>query len=140
MKRIVSALLGVAVLAALMIVTTTSAHAQSCNNASLTGNYGFTFSGFNAPGHGLIPFAGEGLMTSDGAGNASATFNFSEDGHIVKNNPYTATYTVNSDCTGTMTSTDGNADMSFVIVSGGAEVLFMCIDNGNTWILDAKKL
>jgi hypothetical protein len=52
MKRIVSALLALAVLAALVIVATTSkhgvraVHAQSgCTNATLTGNYGCFFSG-----------------------------------------------------------------------------------------------
>jgi hypothetical protein len=139
MKRI-SALLGLAVLAALVIVTTTPVYAQ-CSNATLTGNYGFTWSGFGAPGHSKkgneVPFAGTALGTFDGAGNFSATATGSFDGSVFSF-PYTATYAVNSDCTGSMTSTNGNANLSFVIVSGGAELSFIDIDAGNTWTMDAK--
>jgi hypothetical protein len=140
MKRI-SALLGLAVLATLVIVTTTSADAQ-CSNATLTGNYGFLFSGFTTPTHSTkgneVPFAGTASGTFDGAGNFSGTVAFSISGKISTNNPYTATYVVNSDCTGSMTSTNGSANFSFVIVSGGAEVSFIDIDAGNTWTMDAK--
>lgn len=153
MKRTISVLLAMAVVAALVawaplmkhnVTTLPVVHAQGgCSNATLTGNYGFLFTGFNTrgPDHKAseIPFDGVGLGTSDGAGNFTANFTFSENGAVYGNNPYTATYTVNSDCTGLMTSTDGNANMSFVIVSGGAEVLFADIDAGNTWTMDAKK-
>jgi hypothetical protein len=121
----------------------TAVHAQ-CTNATLTGNYGFTFSGFLAPGHGTKgdekPFAGAGLATADGAGNFSATFSSSFNGGISTNNFYTASYTVNSDCTGSMTSTNGGANFTFVIVSSGAELLAVDIDAGQTWTLDGKKL
>jgi hypothetical protein len=139
MKRIFSALLTLAAAAALV----PAVHAQ-CTNATLSGNYGFTFSGFLAPGHGTKgdekPFAGAGLGTADGAGNFSATFSSSFNGGISTNNSYTAIYTVNSDCTGSMTSTDGGANFTFVIVNNGAEILNIAIDAGGTYTLDAKKL
>lgn len=140
MKRI-SALLGLVILAALVIVPTTPVYAQ-CSNATLTGNYGFTWSGFGAPAHSTkgneVPFAGAGLGTFDGAGNFSATATGSFDGSVFSF-PYTAIYAVNSDCTGSMTSTNGNANLSFVIVNGGTEVSFLDIDAGSTWTLDMKK-
>jgi hypothetical protein len=139
MKRIFSALLTLAAAAALV----PAVHAQ-CTNATLTGNYGATFSGFLVPGHGTKgdekPFAGAGLSTFDGAGNVSATLSASFNGVISTNGLYTASYTVNSDCTGSMTSTNGGANFTFVIVSNGAEILAVDIDAGQTWTLDAKKL
>ncbi len=162
MKRIVSALLALAVLAALAVVTTTSKHgvravyAQSgCTDATLTGNYGFTFSGFQLetgggpPAHGKsVPFYGEGLGTFNGAGNFSATFAFSLNGALPgdsyvasTDNPYTATYTVNSDCTGLLTATPGSGGDNFelVIVGGGAEILGTDISAPDTLAIDLKK-
>ncbi len=160
MKRIVSGLLALAVLAAVVIATTTSKHgvravyAQSgCSVATLTGNYGFTFSGFQlqtgggTTGHGKsVPFYGEGLGTFDGAGNVSATFAYSQNGalpgdsYVANTNvPYTATYTVNPDCTGLVTGTPGNDNLAFVIVSGGAEILATDISPTDTLALDFKK-
>lgn len=53
--------------------------------------------------------------------------------------PYTASYTVNPDCTGSVISTSGGANFSIVIVRGGAEILGADIDPGNTWTIDFKK-
>ena len=139
MKRIFSALLTLAAAAALV----PAVHAQ-CTNATLTGRYGATFSGFLAPGHSTKgeekPFAGAGLATFDGAGNVSVTLSVSYNGAVATNELYTASYTVNSDCTGSMTSTNGGANFTFVIVSSGAEILAVDIDAGQTWTLDGKKL
>ncbi len=151
MKRIVSALLALAVLAALAIVTTTSknivrpVYARSgCTDATLKGNYGMTFSGFTVPGQNPkakeVPFVGEGLFTFDGAGNISGVYNGSQNGEVFTDATYNATYTVNSDCTGTATGAPGgNADAAFVIVSGGAEVFVTQTDPGGTWNADLKK-
>jgi len=122
----------------------TAVHAQSgCSNATLTGNYGFSFGGFQIQ-HGTqrsVPFYGAGLATFDGAGNASATFNFGSNGKITTNQPYTATYTVNSDCTGSVTATPGSGgdNFTFVIVGGGAEVLAVDISAGETLTADFKR-
>ena len=151
MKRVVSGLLGLAVLAALVIATTTSKHivqpvyaGSGCTDKTLKGNYGLTFSGFTVPGQNNkakeVPFAGEGLFTSDGAGNLSGVYNGSQNGEIFTNSTYSATYIVNPDCTGTVTGAPGgNADGAFVIVSGGAEVFFTQTDPGGTWNADLKK-
>lgn len=151
MKRVVSALLGLAVFAALLIVTTSSKHIvqpvyahSGCSDATLKGNYGLTFSGFTVPGQNNkakeVPFAGEGVFTFDGAGNLSGVYNGSQNGQVLTAVPYSATYIVNSDCTGTVTGAPGgNADGAFVIVSGGAEIFFTQADPGGTWNADLKK-
>jgi hypothetical protein len=150
MKRILSALIALAAAAALVVLPTmskpnvTAAHAQSgCSNATLIGNYGFSFGGFQIQ-HGTqrsVPFYGAGLGTFDGRGDVSATFNFGVNGIITTNQPYTATYTVNSDCTGSVTATPGSGgdNFAFVIVGGGQEVLAVDISTGETLTADFKR-
>lgn len=151
MKRIVSALLGLAVLATLGIVTNTSKDivqpvfaGSGCTDKTVKGTYGVIFSGFTAPSQNPkakeVPFGGEGVFTFDGAGNFSGVYNLSQNGEVFLNNPYNATYIVNSDCTGTVIGAPGgNADGAFVIVSGGAEIFFTQTDPGGTWNADLKK-
>jgi hypothetical protein len=153
MKRIVSALVTLAVLAALAIVTRTSEHGvkavyaqNGCNLATLNGNYGFSIAGFlahSSGGHGStnFPFAGEGLGNFDGAGNFTATFAYSFNGTSSTDTSYSATYIVNSDCTGSLTATPGSGgdNFAFVIVSGGAEILATDVNQGATYDIDLKK-
>ena len=151
MKRIVSALLGLAVVAALVIATTTAKHivqpvyaGSGCTDKTVKGNYGLTFSGFTVPGQNPnakeVPFAGEGLFTFDGAGNLSGVYNNSQNGKVFLANTYSATYIVNSDCTGSVIGAPGgNSDGAFVVVSGGAEIFFTQTDPGGTWNADLKK-
>lgn len=149
MKRsLLCVLVTLAVFAALMIIDTTSvrtvpaAYAQSgCTVATLNGSYGFTDSGFSAKGtHGStkFPVAAAGVGTFDGAGNFSVTFAQSFDGTSSLGNSATGTYTVNSDCTGVLTS-NGADNFAFVIVSGGADVLATDISPGTTANLELKK-
>ena len=148
MKRIVNALLGLAVLAAVAVTTTMSnqgirsVHAQSgCSLATLKGNYGLLYSGFSAQrtnGSPQFPTAATGVISFDGAGNASGSFTISFNGKTTPGNPYIATYTVNPDCSGLLTSTDADS-AAFAIVSGGAEVLATDVTPGVTASLDLKK-
>ena len=150
MKRVVTTLLVFAALAALVIITikpkdgVRAVYANSgCSVANLNGNYGFTVSGFSsiAPGGRptQFPFAAVGLATFDGEGNLSGTFTYSFNGSSSTDNPYTGTYTVNPNCTGLLTSTDGGDNFAFVIVSGGADVLATDVSAGTTTSLEFKK-
>ena len=122
MKRIICVHMATAVLAALVLLTTTAYAKTGCSVATLKGNYAVTFSGFqvNATPQ---PFYGEGLLTFDGAGNFADTFNFSLNGVPALNIPYTATYAVNPDCTGVANGTNGSDSLAFVILDGGSEIL-----------------
>jgi hypothetical protein len=54
----------------------------------------------------------------------------------------TATYTVNPDCTGTISGTGSDVageTLNFVIVGGGGEVLGISTTNTQTFTFDAKK-
>ena len=145
MKRIFSLLFVLAV-----VVTTTSSVYAQCSNSTLTGSYGFKETGFGARAFGAarngkaggpaIPVATVGVVTFDGAGNASFTvtqvFN-SSGGAFFDAIP--ATYTVNSDCTGSITIEDFDLHFYIVIVGGGAELFAIQTDIGSTLTVDAKK-
>src|SRR5215469_17910699 len=114
MKRIVSLLLVLAVLAALVIATTTSKHtlrpvyaSTGCTDATLTGNYAFNLSGFGTrpvdqPKGNEVPLAAIGIFAFDGAGNHSTSFTSVQNGVISTGNTASGTYSVNSDCTGSI--------------------------------------
>ena len=112
--------------------------ADPCTVATLTGNYGFTLSGFVKDHGKTVPFAGAGLATTDGQGNATVNHTVSRDGNIATF-PWTGTYVVNPDCTGSATSTNGGANFSFVIVRGGDEFMGVATDTGATWAINFKK-
>jgi hypothetical protein len=151
MKRIPISLLAFAVVLAVAMWAPTMkhhftvvpvVHAQSgCTNSTLSGNYGFIFSGFQRTHNKSVPFYGAGLAVADGAGNLSATFAASINGISSTNNTYSATYTVNSDCTVSTTATPGSGGDNFmgVIVGGGSEALETDISDPDTLNLDLRK-
>jgi hypothetical protein len=150
--RIASALLALAVLAALAIVTTTSKHtvravyaSTGCTDATLTGNYavsgpGFTNTNKTANGN-EVPFTAVGVFTFDGAGNISTTFTLSTNGAIQVGDTSSGTYSVNQDCTGSISFTSGNAagiSENMVIIGGGTEIFAINTTPGVTETLDVK--
>ena len=112
-------------------------YAQSgCDATSLNGAYGYMLSGFAYDVQGnFYTLASVGRMTPDGNGGLTGAETFSLDGDIRTRN-YTGTYTVNSDCTGSMvlqvsqsgstTTTQNNAN--FVTVNNSKEVKFIQTD------------
>ena len=128
----------------------------ACSNATLKGNYGFTFSGTSYGALGLGTVAGGGLGTFDGKGNVSASFDYSVGGYPQGTpagshpfgSPYAATYVVYPDCSGVLTGdpTLGADNFTFVIVAGGMEVFAVDISGdpmnggGNSITVDFKKV
>jgi len=155
MKRIFSVSLTLVVSAALLVVVPIHKRsafavqaASGCTNGNLSGNYGFTFSGYQLQSGKSVPFYGAGSAIADGKGNLAATFAFSQNGalpgdrYVVStNNPYTATYAVNSDCTVSVIATPGSGGDNFagVIVGGGTELLATGISAPDTLNADFKK-
>jgi hypothetical protein len=119
-------------------------HAQSgCTYATLNGNYAFTISGWATPppkvlteGKSSIPIAIVGVASFDGAGNWSTSFTYSHNGDISSGIAVPGTYTVNSNCTGTLT---GAGEFSLVILNGGAETIGVQTDKDTTSTLIATK-
>lgn len=156
MKRIFIALVALAVLATFMHLCPVSKHSvptvyasSGCTVATLNGHYAFTDSGFAAPPREPVilstpevPVAATGVLTFNGAGNVSFNFNLAINGSIFPPSSDTGTYTVNSDCTGSMSFTSGDivpVGFSMVIIGGGTEVVGILTDPGNTQTYDAKK-
>ena len=155
MKRTISALLVTAALAAVVMLAPTAkqhmtslpvVHAQSgCSDATLTGNYAVVYTGFGTRGHTSkgptnTPGAVVGVLTLDGSGNSMATYTAAFNGSISSTStPDVGTYTVNSDCTGNTTDTTAGIHFNFAIAGGGAEILAIQTDPGNTATFDAKK-
>jgi hypothetical protein len=137
MKAIATSILALVVSVALV---PTAHAAERCTAAMVKGHYGFTFSGFAQDANGNnLPFAGSGTATVDGQGNVTATINASSNGSF-ETFPYTGTSVVNPDCSGSVTSTNGNANFSTVLVRGGAEILGVATNPGETWTIDLKRI
>ena len=111
---------------------------KGCSVDTLEGKYGLTFSGLftrgavPAPITAYTPVSGGGLVTFDGDGNLSASETVSVGGQIVPVN-VPGTYTVNSDCTGTLTTPA--AHLNLVIIRNGREIQAVNTDPGNV-VLD----
>jgi hypothetical protein len=108
---------------------------KGCSNANLHGSFGYTATGtlLGAPPPFAGPFGEVGRQTFDGKGNTEATATLSANGNIQKVT-ITGTYTVNPDCTGSMTLNVSplgvTAHADFVIVDDGAEFRAISTDQG----------
>lgn len=161
MKRTVTALLAVAVLAA-VILSTTSKHTvpavyaqtqNTCSNGILTGNYAFVYKGFDAPGpntnNGMnnTPVAAVGVLTftpppiaNGNPGTVTLRYTFVSNGKVgTEGVNDQGTYTVNSDCTGALTDTTQGVHWNIVTVGGGAELFAIQTDASFTDTFVAKK-
>ena len=120
----------VAAVTVLTLIGAARAHAATCSNGSLKGDYGVTISGQLGQVPNLVPLAGLALTHFDGKGKLSqkdfTVVNGVPSGSNFANNE-TGTYTVNSDCTGTATINFLNngqqqLNLKFVVVNGGRGV------------------
>jgi hypothetical protein len=76
---------------------------KGCSNITVKGTYAFTGTGsFVSPAALAGPFAEVGTQSFDGRGGTTYAATLSQNGNIVSV-AATGTYTVNPDCTGTMT-------------------------------------
>lgn len=113
------------ILAGMLSPAAIQAQTAACDAASLKGAYGYRLSGFVYDQQGYTYYLGAvGRLTGDGAGAITGSQTFSFDGTILKQQ-LTGTYTVNADCTGSLTLTSektGSMHFDFVIVNSGQEI------------------
>ena len=113
---------------------------RRCSLRTMEGTHGYSYSG-TVFGAGLIAAAGP--ITFDGEGNLSATYSVSLNGKPFEG-AFTGTYTVDADCTGTVTLhlplLGLTSKGSFVIVNQGRETFFTGTDPGVTITGVTKKL
>jgi hypothetical protein len=72
-----------------------------CSEATLEGRYLYAFDGHITKGNDKVPFAVAGYQVFDGNGKAKGVSSFSVNGKITENEPFSSTYEVKADCTGT---------------------------------------
>ena len=113
--------------------------AGECSNASIKGTYGFSCEGTVV---GLGPLAVIGVLTADGNGNGSEVETISFNGEISQGVPFTVTYTVNADCTGSFVSTGSDGSVfhnDFVIDDNKKEIRLIATESGYVAICIFRK-
>jgi hypothetical protein len=82
---------------------TPPANLHSCDLATLQGTYLFEGNGASVSGTTTTPTAFAGSEHFNGAGAVTGSSTFSSGGTIFPRSPFTGIYTLNTDCTGTLT-------------------------------------
>ncbi len=103
---------------------------EGCSEATLDGGYAYLGQGYVKTGEGrrrigllFTPIAEAGTYTFDGTGSYVTVNTISFGGDIFPRTE-TGTYTVNSDCTGSVNQDDG-LTFDFAIASSGSEIRFV---------------
>ena len=113
------------------IAPTAQAADKGCSNATLTGTFAYINTGFftnaAAPPAQAGPFAGVGVETFDGNGGTTANAWVSINGNIFQLT-IKGTYSVNPDCTGTLTLVPSFVSPPMTLPPG--QVFFVIDDNG----------
>jgi hypothetical protein len=132
-------------LPAILLATSLNSNAQPvthiCKSATLTGAYAYLMTGqvFTTTA-GFIPFTDSGSLTWNGKGGVTGSSTLNVDGAITSR-ILTGTYTVNSDCTGSLTYTDNlgkSGSINMVIIGSGTEIQFLETDSGTVISGNAK--
>jgi hypothetical protein len=84
-----------------------AAGAKKCSEATLDGTYLFAYDGVGIEGNEQVPFAVAGYQVFHGNGEANGVSSFNVNGKITKKEPFSSTYTVGADCTGTQVAVAG---------------------------------
>ncbi len=132
MKSRISLLLFTLALAA---SSTLTAHASACSNMTIKGTYAFTIHGtvFLPNGFTLL-IDGLAKPTFDGNGNSTQLDAVAANGNVPPGwRVSTGTYSVNPDCTGTFTVSNGDQkpiDGQFIIAQSGNTIREMVTDPG----------
>ena len=106
-----------------------------CSDATLKGTYSATITGTLAG----APFAELDLVTSNGKGTFTGTGTVSENGVISTGVPVSATYTINSNCSGSAGLSTG-VTQHVNIKEDGSEVDIISTSSGTTITAVAKRL
>ena len=133
MKRILSLVVVALVVAAMVLVMAMTALADGkdnndagakCSEATLDGRYLFSFDGYEIKGNKKVPFSQAGYEVYDGNGHVKGVATTNENGKVTRKEPFSGTYTVKADCTGTVRYTDGTRADQF-LSTGGTQVAFV---------------
>ncbi len=119
---------------------------RGCSLQTLHGTYAGVWTGLINPGPppqnpqpmgGFLPYDGLEVSHWDGTGNFSASDVFAVGGTPAQPAIDSGTYTVNPNCTGTLTLTNG-LTFDFVIVPSGGQILFAETDGNPTVVTETR--
>jgi hypothetical protein len=105
----------------------------TCSAATLDGTYVFSGQGGVQVTGSTTSLAVAGIQVFDGRGHAHGFYSQSLNGQILRRVSFTATYTLNSDCTGTHTATDATGAVYHTdqySLPSGTRVTFLGTDPG----------
>jgi hypothetical protein len=141
MKFRISLILLVMALAASSAV---SAHDRGCTNSIIKGDYAFTIHGQILTPNGPLPVDGIAKTTFDGNGNLTQVEAVAINGNIpVIWHPRTGSYTVNPDCTGTMTLIAQDLaplHLAILVSQSGGHIHAVVTDPGFSTTSDADRV
>jgi hypothetical protein len=89
-----------------------------CSKATLHGQYLFDGHGVQIKEDNQVPIAAAGYEVFDGNGKVNGVGSFYSDGQITRKDPFSGTYTVKANCTGTSTYADGTRLDLFIAPDG----------------------
>lgn len=114
----------------------------ACTMASISGAYGYTIGGLSfAPNGSIGVYTETGTFTADGNGNLKGNGTYSI--ATLASHSLTGTYTVNSDCTGTLTYTDNSnlpTNVTLVVGFNGDDLRYLESDTGSDVSGRARRL
>jgi hypothetical protein len=110
-----------------------NASRAKCSEATLHGTYLFADDGFVIKDNEKVPFASSGYEVYDGNGHVKGVATTNVNGKITSKEPFSGTYTVKADCTGSSTYTDGTRYDDYIAPDGS--MLTFVQTKPSKWVL-----
>lgn len=129
----------------LMALSPLASYASECSNSTIQGSYAFTIHGqvFLPNGASLL-IDGLAKTTFDGKGNATQLDAVATNGNVAPGwRTSTGTYSLDPDCTGTFTVTNGGQPLihlQIVVAQSGNTIHAIVIDPGFATTSDAERI
>jgi hypothetical protein len=95
-----------------------NASRAKCSEATLQGTYLFADEGFVIRDNEKVPFASSGYEVYDGNGHTKGVSTLNVNGKVTSKEPFSGTYTVKADCTGSSTYSDGTHYDDYIAPDG----------------------
>ena len=110
-----------------------NASEAKCSEATLDGTYLFADQGFVIKDNEKVPFASSGYEVYDGNGHVKGVATTNVNGNVSSKEPFSGTYTVKADCTGSSTYSDGTRYDDFIAPDGS--MLTFVQTKPSKWVL-----